>query len=231
MIQSRHTTNSARCSARIPHHIIQRENYRQNVFLDDSDKRRYLSLIADYSQKYRLKILAYCLMDNHVHFVVIPMNADSMAKTFSISHTLYSQYFNKKMKVFGHLWQGRFYSCVLDENHLIAAGRYVERNPVRAGMVKKSVEYVWSSARSHADGRCKEIIDTSLFFKYIEVGQDKWGEFIEEEEKSDEINIIRKHTMTGRPLGGSQFIQKLEKMFGTRLHALPVGRPYNKVVK
>lgn len=214
-----------------PHHIIQRGNYRQNVFLDDSDKRQYLSLIAEYSQKYYLNILAYCLMDNHVHFIVIPKNVDSMAKTFSVAHTLYSQYFNKKMNAFGHLWQGRFYSCVLDENHLIAAGRYVERNPVRVGMVKKSVEYVWSSARSHVDGGRKDIIDTSLFFKYIEVDQDKWGEFIEEEEKSDEINTIRKHTMTGRPLGGTSFIQKLEKMFGTRLHALPIGRPFKTVIK
>lgn len=125
-----------------PHHIIQRGNYRQNVFLDESDKRQYLSLIAEYSQKYHLKILAYCLMDNHVHFIGIPKNGNSMAKTFSVAHTLYSQYFNKKMKVSGHLWQGRFYSCVLDESHLIAAGRYVEQNPVRAGIVKKPVEYV-----------------------------------------------------------------------------------------
>ncbi len=134
------------------------------------------------------------------------------------------------MNTFGHLLQGRFYSCVLDENHLVAAARYVERNPVRAGIVKKPAEYVWSSAKNHMDARCKEIIDTNLLFKNIEFAQGEWGEFIEEKEKSDEIDIIRKHTVTGRPLGGSLFIQKLEKMLGTRLHALPVGRP-NKIVE
>ncbi len=212
-----------------PHHITQRGNYRQNIFRDDSDRKQYLVFIADYSRKYNLNILAYCLMDNHVHFVVVPKEADSIARTFSIVHTLYSQYYNKKMNVLGHLWQGRFYSCVLDEKHFIAASRYVERNPVRAGIVRKPTEYEWSSAKSHVDYSSKQIIDTSLFFKYVEDFRDKWGEFIDEKEKSDEINTIRKHTMTGRPLGGSVFIQKLETMLGIRLHALSVGRPSKSV--
>ncbi len=208
-----------------PHHITQRGNYRQKIFLDDNDRKQYLAFIANYSRKHNLNILAYCLMDNHVHFVVVPKEADSIARTFSVAHTLYSQYYNKKMNVLGHLWQGRFYSCVLDEKHFIAASRYVERNPVRAGIVGKPSEYEWSSAKSHVDSLYKQIIDTSLFFKYLESGRDKWREFIDEQEKTEEVVAIRKHTMTGRPLGGNFFVQKLEKMFGLRLHALPVGRP------
>ncbi len=129
------------------------------------------------------------------------------------------------MNVLGHLWQGRFYSCVLDEKHFIAASRYVERNPVRAGIVRKPSEYEWSSAKSHVDFSSKQIIDTSLFFKYLEFERDNWAKFIDEQEKPEEIVAIRKHTMTGRPLGCNFFVQKLEKMLGIRLHALPVGRP------
>lgn len=211
-----------------PHHITQRGNYQQDIFRDANDRKQYLAFIADYSRKYKLNILTYCLMDNHVHFVVVPKEADSIARTFSVAHTLYSQYYNKKMNVLGHLWQGRFYSCVLDEKHFIAASRYVERNPVRAGIVRKPSDYEWSSAKSHVESSCKQIIDTSLFFKYLETGRDKWGEFIAENEKPEEVAIIRKHTKTGRPLGDNLFVQKLEKMFGIRLHALPEGRPEKK---
>src|SRR3989339_2241892 len=91
----------------LPHHIIQRGNYRQNVFAHDSDRKKYLKFIAYYSKKYYLEIVSYCLMDNHVHFIVIPKAEDSLAKTFSISHTLYSRYYNNKNGLSGHLWQGR----------------------------------------------------------------------------------------------------------------------------
>ena len=133
----------------LPHHITQRGNYRQEVFLDDSDRRQYLSWIQDYSLKYRLSILAYCLMPNHVHYIAIPQEEDSLAKTFNIAHMRYSQYFNKKIKAGGHLWQGRFYSCILDEPHLLMAAKYIERNPVRARLVKKPWEWRWSSAPAH----------------------------------------------------------------------------------
>ena len=208
-----------------PHHITQRGNYRQDIFLDDSDRKQYLSFIADYSRKFNLEILAYCLMNNHVHFIVIPKKEDSLARTFSVTHTRYSQYFNKKMKVFGHLWQGRFYSCVLDERRLIAAARYVERNPVRAKIVENPIEYAWSSAKNHIGHSQKHIIDTMALLKYIEIEQKKWKYFIDKTDETKEVVVIRRHTKTGRPLGGGTFIQKLEKMLGRRLRALPVGRP------
>ena len=210
-----------------PHHITQRGNYRQDVFLDDADRRRYLALMADYSRKFRLTILAYCLMNNHVHFIVIPNDKDSLANTLRIVHTRYSQYFNNKLKTAGHLWQGRYYSCVLDERHLLAAAKYVERNPVRVKMTKKPDDYIWSSAKNHIGASGNDIIDASALFKNIEVRQDGWRDFIERSDDSEEVHAIRKYTMTGRPLGNTVFIKKLEKTFGERLHALPVGRPKN----
>ncbi len=121
----------------LPHHITQRGNYRQDVFLNADDKGRYLAWVQEYSVKYNLSILAYCLMQNHIHFIAIPNQPDSLARAFNSAHMRYSQYFNSKLKRRGHLWQGRFYSCVLDESHLVLAARYIERNPVRAGLVEK----------------------------------------------------------------------------------------------
>ena len=138
----------------LPHHVTQRGNYRQNVFDDDSDRRRYLLWLKEYSHRYDLSILAYCLMSNHVHFIVIPQNDDSIARAFNAAHMLYSQYHNKKINITGHLWQGRFFSCVLDDRHLIATARYIERNPVRALIVKKPYEYIWSSAKDRRSTIC-----------------------------------------------------------------------------
>ena len=96
--------------------------------------------IDEYSNRYNLSILSYCLMDNHVHFIAIPNNENSLSKTYSTAHNRYSYFYNKKMNASGHLWQGRFYSRLLDEIHLISVIRYVERNPVRAGLGKKAWE-------------------------------------------------------------------------------------------
>jgi putative transposase len=134
----------------VAHHITQRGNYRQNIFEDDEDKKVYLEFICKYAKDYDLKIYAFCLMTNHVHFIGIPKNSDSLAFTFKYSHMRYSQYFNKKHKRVGHLWQGRFFSCPLGEKHLAQAMRYVERNPVRTRMVKYPWEYLWSSAGVHS---------------------------------------------------------------------------------
>ncbi|WP_068349087.1 transposase [Kosmotoga arenicorallina] len=94
----------------IAHHVTQRGNYRQSVFEDPEDRVKYLELIKEYSTKYGLKIYAYCLMTNHVHFIAVPEKEDSLAMTFKYAHMRYSQYFNRKHHRTGHLWQGRFYS-------------------------------------------------------------------------------------------------------------------------
>lgn len=208
-----------------PHHITQRGNYQQVIFKDDADRRQYLFLIDNYSRKYHLDILAYCLMTNHVHFIVLPKDDNSIAETFRVVHTRYAQYFNKKIGATGHLWQGRYYSCVLDEHHLLAAARYIERNPVRIKAVKTPTDYIWSSAKSHSALSHNDIIEAGKLFKYIEIEQKLWKEFIDKGDEPDEVSTIRKHTMTGRPLGSSAFIQTLEKKVGKRVQALPVGRP------
>ena len=132
------------------HHVTQRGNYRQNIFFEDQDRVVYLKYFNENAQKYGVQVYAFCLMDNHVQFIVKPLAENSLAKTFRVTHQRYSLYLNNRLKQFGHRWQSRFYSCVLLGEHIAKAIRYVERNPVRAGMVQVPWQYVWSSARAHS---------------------------------------------------------------------------------
>jgi len=210
-----------------PHHITQRGNYRQDVFLDDSDREKYLTCLYEHSHKYKLTILAYCLMTNHVHFVVVPQEEDSLSKTFNFAHMRYSQYFNKKLKTNGHLWQGRFFSCVLDEKYLMACVRYVERNPVRAKIVKEAWGWKWSSARVHC-GIAEDKFKLNAFFDYMEGIREDWRGFLEEMDDKEDTTEIKKHTLTGFPVGSEDFIGGLEKKLGRVLQAMSRGRPGKK---
>ena len=210
-----------------PHHITQRGNYRQKIFSDDDDRDKYLSYIQKYSNEYGVSILAYCLMHNHVHFIAVPDKQDSLAKAFKAAHLCYSQYFNRKMKTAGHLWQGRFYSAVLDESHLISAARYIERNPVRAKIVKKPWQWEWSSAQANIN-QAKPKIRLKNLLELVGMSCNSWKQLLDCEEDAKTLDNIRKHTLTGRPLGASAFIEKLEKRFGKRMHALTIGRPKKK---
>lgn len=208
-----------------PHHITQRGNYRQAVFESEEDYFQYLYWLKTYSKKYSLKIWAYCLMSNHVHFIAVPMETDSMARTFNALHMRYSQYINTKRKAAGHLWQGRFFSCVLDERHLYAGIRYVEHNPVRAKTVKKPDEHKWSSARSHMQGEANDILSNDCYvFERIK----DWHAYLREKEDHSLIEAIRQNTKTGRPCGNDKFMSKIERLLGRRLAALSRGRPRNK---
>ncbi len=205
-----------------PHHITQRGNYRQRVFEGDDDYRQYLEWLQFYGKKYSLKIWAYCLMGNHVHFIVVPMAVDSMSRTFNTLHMRYSQYFNRRHEDKGHLWQGRYYSCALDEPHLYAGIRYVENNPVKARIVKRAEQYTWSSARAHV----KRIADLVLAGDcYLVESIDDWSTYLREKEDAVLIGDIRNSTKTGRPCGDDSFIEKIEKRLGRKLAAFSRGRP------
>ncbi len=120
------------------YHITQRGNNHQKIFFDEKDRLYYLKLIEYYSIKLNVEIFAFCLMSNHVHFVVRPDASDGLARTFRCAHMRYAQYFNKKYKKCGHIWQGRYFSCLLDEAYLKSVIRYVECNPVRAKLVSRA---------------------------------------------------------------------------------------------
>ena len=162
-------------------------------------------------------------MDNHVHFVAIPGDNDSLARTFNVAHMRYAQRLHRKMGSSGHLWQGRFFSCALDDHHLLAATRYVERNPARAHSVRNPWDWKWSSADHHI-GKSRSQMPLAGLFELIGMNSEKWKKYIENEDASF-VNEIRKNTQTGRPFGADTFIENLESRLSRKLTALPVGRP------
>jgi len=205
-----------------PHHVTQRGNYRQRVFKTNKDYKQYLSWLKEYSDKNLLDIWAYCLMPNHVHFICVPRRTDSLARTFNTLHMRYSQYINKKQGACGHLWQGRFYSCILDEKHLFAAVRYVENNPVRAGMVGTAEEYPWSSAKGHI----KQVADNILCKKsFLHDDIKDWLSYVKSGEDIHIIEDIRKKTRIGQPCGEDGFMVKLEKKLEMKIRKGNPGRP------
>ena len=206
------------------HHITQRGNNRQAVFMVDDDRRVYLQILQEQAGKYGLEILGYCLMTNHAHIVAIPHAEDSLAKGIGRTHVRYSQYINRFHKRSGHLWQGRFYSCALDGRHLWLAMKYVELNPVRARLCRRAWRYEWSSAAAHTDESARSEL-LNLTWWYEQFSAEAWRRELSEGLTEEEAARIRLRTHTGRPLGSDAFVSKLESLLGRRVRPLPVGRP------
>jgi putative transposase len=208
-----------------PHHITQRGNNRQTVFAEAEDYTRYLELLNQYARENNLDIWAYCLMPNHVHIVGVPGADDAMSSVFRTVHMLYSQYYNRKANAVGHLWQGRYYSCALDEPHVYAAVRYVEMNPVRGGLTASADDYPWSSAKSHVTGSADPVLTGHCLL--VETIRD-WKQYLTETpDAAAQTNLI-KATKTGRPCGKDDFVTRLEALLSRRFATLPPGRHYTK---
>ena len=207
-----------------PHHITQRDNNRQDVFFVDDDRRVYLTLLHEQAIKYGLSVQGWCLMDNHVHLLATPSGTESLAQAVGRTHFLYTQYINRFHDRSGHLWQNRFYSCPLDQQHFWRALRYVETNPVRAKLHRVAWAYPFSSASAHVESKD----DTGLLnldeWQKMATGLN-WKNVLRETEDESEIKRIHLHTHRGRPLGSDNFLSRMERRFGRRLRTLPVGRP------
>ncbi|NLH42349.1 MAG: transposase [Planctomycetes bacterium] len=206
------------------HHITQRGNNRQDVFFVDQDREVYLQILAEQAGKYGLEILGYCLMTNHVHVIAIPHAEDSLAKGIGRTHFRYSQYINRFHKRSGHLWQGRFYSCALDDRHLLLAMKCIELNPVWARLCRRAWRYEWSSAAAHAEEAVQSDLLNLKWWRKQFSGE-AWKKELAEGVSEEEAARIRVRTQTGRPLGSDNFVSKLETLLGRRVHPLPVGRP------
>lgn len=216
----------------VSHHITQRGNARRLVFETDPDRLVYLSLLKQYCELYELSMLGYCLMSNHVHLIAIPQRPESMALTLQYTHGRYAAYLNARQSTSGHLWQGRYYSCPLERNHLWAALRYAERNPTRAGMVLHPEQYAWSSAPAHCGGRDKRSVLDLEWWQQCWMPA-TWREFLQATSDHDqaEAEEIRRSTHTGRPWGSQDFVRELERNLGRSLAPLKGGRPAKQEIE
>jgi putative transposase len=203
-----------------PHHIIQRGNRRLKVFFSEADKATYLTLLKRQIDKHGLRIWAYCLMDNHVHMVAVPCTEDSLAKAISETHRKYTCLINIREDWKGYLWQGRFISYPLDDGYCYSVIRYIERNPVRAGIVVKAEDYRWSSARPHV----AKAVDRLLSPCPLEPTIGEWLSYLRQRDREEDIRVIGEHEHTGRPLGSNDFVRRLEQLTGRSLVPLRRGR-------
>jgi len=196
-----------------PHHVTQRGNRRQQTFFDDADYIAYIELLAGLKPKAGADIWAYCLMPNHVHLVVVPEYEQSLAKLFGITHHRYAKRVNEAHDWRGHLWQARFHSFVMDETHVLAAVRYVELNPVRAGLCAHPQDWPWSSVHAHLRGIDDILVNVSPMRERIS----DWRCYLADENSAESLENLRQHTRTGHPAGERVFIEKLETLTGRRL--------------
>jgi len=168
-----------------------------------------------------VKIWAWCLMSNHIHLIAVPKHRDSLSRAIQRIHGDYVNYFNARYSTSGHLWQGRFKASAMDERHLWNGVRYVERNPVRAGLVRRAEDYRWSSAAGHCGLRSDCILSDDLpLLREIP----DWSAWLAEQEPHKDLSFIRSRTRTGRPCANDDFTRNMEKELGRQLLPQRVGR-------
>lgn len=200
-------------AAGVPHLVTQRGNRQQRTFFCDDDYRLYQNLLAEHCRRSRVEVWAWCLMPNHVHLVVVPTSSDGLARAIGDTHRTYSRHVNRREGWTGYLWQGRFASCALDETYSLLALRYVERNPVRTGLVGDVAGWPWSSARARFGLAENTVFDPSGLDGLLH----GWRDFLEAPLPSDQLHQLRMHVRTGRPLGDPAFVHRFEKIVLRRL--------------
>jgi putative transposase len=204
----------------VAHHVTQRGNRRQTVFFSDEDYAAYLALLAEGCRAAGVEVWGYCLMPDHVHLILTPSDADGLRAALAEAHRRYSRRVNLREGWRGYLWQGRFASVAMDGAHLLACARYVELNPVRAGLAARAQDWPWSSARAHLAGT-----DDGLVRMQPLKGQvGDWAAFLAAGLSEAEHAAIRAGERTGRPLGSADFVAGLEQRLGRVLARQKPGR-------
>ena len=198
----------------IPHHVTQRGNRRERTFFEEGDYALYLDLLADAARRAHAEVWCYCLMPNHVHIVIVPSDEDGLRRTFRYVHRHYTGFINARMRTTGHLWQGRFGSVAMDEEHLHNAFRYVSLNPVRAGLVRQARDWRWSSVRAHLAGEDDHLVKVAPALERL----GDFARFLAEPiDEAGAFAGLRKAESVGRPIGSAEWIKAMEARTGMKL--------------
>jgi putative transposase len=208
-----------------PHHVTQRGNRREPIFFEDGDQEVYCDLLAEQTRKHAVEIWAYCLMPNHVHLIAVPSTSAGLGRAMGEAHRRYTAFVNSRARWKGHLFESRYASVAMDEDHLIAAVRYVSLNPVRAGLCARARDWKWSSVQAHLaaqdDGLVivRPVLERVRQFHDLIENNDSTARRYEEGERS-----LRASERTGRPLGAKEFVAGLERRLGRSLARRGSGR-------
>lgn len=214
----------------VPIHIIQRGNNRQACFFAEQDYQFYLDWLKEYSTETHCAIHAYVLMTNHVHLLLTPPEYHSTGDLMKRLGQRYVQYINRTYRRSGSLWEGRYRSCIAQqENYLLICQRYIELNPVRAGMVREPGDYPWSSYRANAQGEKSDFLNQHMV--YLQLGPSRkqraisYQKLFQETLSQTVINEIRQSTNGNVTLGSTQFKEEIRKVLGRRVTPGKSGRP------
>ena len=198
----------------VPFHVTHRGNHKKDIFDDDQDRRLYLDLLRRYATRFEMLVWAYCLMGNHIHLIVVGRSRTSIPRAVGNAHREFSRHRNQARRVTGHLWANRFFSMALDEPHLWAAIRYVELNPVRAGIVDDATAFRWSSSRAHAALTRDVLLDPNRPFPGP-IGN--WRQWLASGLEDETLIRLRKNTASGSPTGDEEFVAAIERRLKRRV--------------
>jgi putative transposase len=204
----------------LPHHVTQRGNRREPIFFEDGDYELYRDLLSAACRKANVAVWAYCLMPNHVHLVLVPAEASGLARALGEAHRRYAGYINARARQTGDLFQGRFSSVAMDEEHLLAAVRYVSRNPVRARLVRRPKDWRWSSVRAHLAGADDGLVTVRPILDRVE----RFADLIAGAAEPAAFGALRAAETIGRPVGSPVFLRKLARKLGRDVEPRKRGR-------
>ena len=197
----------------LPHHVTQRGNGRQKVFFSDDDYALFSSLLAESCKAAGVACWAYVLMPNHLHAILVPDDTDGLRAALAPVHRRYAGLVNARRRRTGHFWQGRYGAAVMDEAHLVAAFRYILRNPVAAGLVREPEHWRWSSAAAYLKGRRDGLTDTApMLSRFPDMKALLKGGLADAGEA-----VVRDDETIGRPRGDAAFLAKIERKTGRQL--------------
>jgi putative transposase len=218
----------------LPYHLVQRGNNREVCFVEPENYQYYLELWKEYSRRYGVLVHAYCLMTNHIHFLVTPKNEESISRAMSVIGSRYAYYFNKAYKRTGTIWEGRHKSSLIQsDRYFLTCCRYIELNPVVANMVSKPEEYKWSSYLVNAWDR-KSLL--TYHDEFLKLGVDSesrcyaYRELFKNQLTTDDIHLIENASEYCQPVGDNKFRHEIERKYGIKLGQMSRGRPRKRVV-
>jgi putative transposase len=208
--------------ADVPCHVIQRGNNRQACFFDDQDYQFYLECLGDACRRYKVALHAYVLMTNHVHFLMTPLVDGSISRVMQSIGRKYVQYVNTEYRRSGTLWEGRHKASLVDaEPYLLKCYRYIEMNPVRAGMVAHPSEYRWSSYRANARGEASPLVQHHELYRSLGEGKAErchvYRELFATDLDTKDVHAIRHAARFSAPLGSSRFTEEIERALDVKL--------------
>jgi putative transposase len=216
------------CLPGIPLHIIQRGTNRQACFGSNEDMATYAAWLDEYARKYGVAVHAWVFMTNHVHLLVTSLSSDGVSRLMQSLGRRYVRYFNHTYQRSGTLWEGRFRSCLVDaDDYLLTCQRYIEMNPVRAGMVSRPEDYHWSSFHVNGAGAASRLVTQHPVYLALDRStaerQARYRELFEGHLDFNDLLKIRSATQQGLVLGSERFVRKIEQLAGRRARPLKRG--------